>query len=112
MGLHNDQGGAPRKQDWNSCSVIGMLKFLCYSTGPDISYAVHQCARFSENHKSSHEKESCRLLNNSKGQNMMAYFSLLELVKNLNVMLTQTLLAVGTRLTVRIELLCFQGLAL
>ena len=54
--LHKDQGGAPRKQDWHYHSVIGMLNFLCNSTRPDISYAVHQCARFSENSKSSHEK--------------------------------------------------------
>ena len=57
-------------------------------------------------------RRSNRLLNISKGQNMMAYFSLLELVKELNVMLTQTLPVVGTRLIVKTELLYLQGLAL
>ena len=36
-------------------SIVGMLQYLAGSTRPDISYAVHQCARFSHNPKASHE---------------------------------------------------------
>ena len=55
--LSKDQGGAPRKQDWNYRSVIVILNFLYNSIRPDSSYALHQYTRFSENPKSSHEKE-------------------------------------------------------
>lgn len=40
---------------FNYRSVIGKLGYLC-STRPDISYAVHQCARFSANPKNEHAK--------------------------------------------------------
>ena len=43
-------------------SVIGKLNFLEKSTRPDISYAAHQCARFSENPKESHAKEIRRIV--------------------------------------------------
>jgi Reverse transcriptase (RNA-dependent DNA polymerase) len=34
---------------WHYRSIIGKLNYLEKSTRPDIAYAVHQCARFSEN---------------------------------------------------------------
>ena len=37
-------------------SVVGKLNYLEKSTRPDISYAVHQCARFTENPKVTHGK--------------------------------------------------------
>ena len=40
--------------DFHYQRVIGKLNFLEKSTRPDISYAVHQCARFCENPKQSH----------------------------------------------------------
>ncbi|KAL7564554.1 hypothetical protein ACA910_013955 [Epithemia clementina (nom. ined.)] len=56
--LHKDEQGKPKDQQANFhyCSVIGKLNFLEKSTRPDISYAVHQCARFSESPKESHAK--------------------------------------------------------
>lgn len=36
--------------------VIGKLNFLEKSTRPDLAYAVHQCARFSESPRESHAK--------------------------------------------------------
>jgi len=41
---------------WHYRSVIGKLNFLEKSTRPDISYAVHQCARFSHDPKVSHSQ--------------------------------------------------------
>ena len=43
--------------DWpNSyASVIGMMLYLASNTRPDISFAVHQCARFTHNTKVSYD---------------------------------------------------------
>ena len=35
--------------------VIGMMSYLASNTRPDISFAVHQCARFTHNTKVSHK---------------------------------------------------------
>jgi hypothetical protein len=53
--LQRDTNGPPRNQDWNYRSVIGVLNYLQAMTFPDISYAVHQCARFCQDPKASHE---------------------------------------------------------
>ena len=42
-------------------SVIGKLNYLEKSTRPDIAYAVHQCARFSSDPRSSHTKAVKRI---------------------------------------------------
>ena len=54
--LHKDTEGPPRKHDWHYILVIGMLNYLEKSTQPEISYAVHQCTRFFEKKRPSHEK--------------------------------------------------------
>lgn len=52
--LHRDSEGAPFDEDWNYRSIIGKLNFLEKSTRPDLSTAVHQCARYSVDPKKSH----------------------------------------------------------
>jgi histone deacetylase 1/2 len=37
----------PRQLHWSYCQVIGILNYMAATSWPDISYAVHQCARFS-----------------------------------------------------------------
>ncbi|KAL7561623.1 hypothetical protein ACA910_001491 [Epithemia clementina (nom. ined.)] len=56
--LHKDEQGKHMNQqaEFHFRSVIGKLNFLEKSTRPDISYAVHQCARFSQAPKESHAK--------------------------------------------------------
>jgi Reverse transcriptase (RNA-dependent DNA polymerase) len=49
-----DPHGAPFDYPWHYCSLIGKLNFLEKSTHVDISYPVHQCARFMESPKQSH----------------------------------------------------------
>ena len=63
--LHADSNGMDRKQIWNFCAVVGCLNYLQAMMRPDLSYSVHQCARFSNSPKLSHEqalKRICRYL--------------------------------------------------
>ena len=53
--LAKDEDGEEREHNWNYRSVVGMLVYLQQTTRPDISFAVHQCARFSTDPKRSHE---------------------------------------------------------
>jgi len=52
--LNQDIAGKPHSKQWHYRSIIGKLNFLEKSTRPDIAYAVHQCARFSNDPKESH----------------------------------------------------------
>jgi Reverse transcriptase (RNA-dependent DNA polymerase)/GAG-pre-integrase domain len=52
--LHAYNESAPHDASWHYRSVVGKLNYLEKSTRPDIAYAVHQCARFSENPKIEH----------------------------------------------------------
>jgi hypothetical protein len=53
--LYPDKDGHPRQDTWNYRSVIGKLNFIAQNTRPDITFAVHQCARFSSNPTALHE---------------------------------------------------------
>jgi len=60
--LHKDDlNGVPRMNSWNYRTAIGMLTYLQGTTRPDISMAVHQCARFSMKPMLSHEKAVKRI---------------------------------------------------
>jgi hypothetical protein len=53
--LHTDTEGLARQESWNYPSVIGKLNYLAQNSRPDISFTVHQCARFSKEPKALHE---------------------------------------------------------
>jgi hypothetical protein len=53
--LYSDPHGVPRQDSWNYRSVIGKLNYLAQNSRPDISYAVHQCARFCTRPTALHE---------------------------------------------------------
>jgi hypothetical protein len=59
--LSKDTDGPVRKGSWSYRSVIGMLGYLQGSTRPDISMAVHQCARFNAYPMLCHEKAVKRI---------------------------------------------------
>ena len=59
--LHRDLDGEPRRTPWNYRSVIGMMNYLQQSTRPDLAFAVHQCARFCNDPKRSHERAVKRI---------------------------------------------------
>jgi hypothetical protein len=46
--LHADIEGLARQESCNYPSVLGQLNYLAQNSQPDISFAVHQCARFSK----------------------------------------------------------------
>jgi hypothetical protein len=46
--LHADAEGLARQESWNYPSVIRQLNYLAQNSRPDISFVVHQCARFSK----------------------------------------------------------------
>ena len=54
--LHKDVDGVERKHNCHYRQVIGMLNYLQGSTRPDISMAIHQCARFSNDPRALHER--------------------------------------------------------
>ena len=53
--LPKDENGEPCNETFNYASVVGMLMYLAGNTRPDISFAVHQCARYTHSPKHSHE---------------------------------------------------------
>lgn len=54
--LHLYTNGHPREDIWSYHSIIGKLNFLAQMTRPDISMAVHNCARFTNSPTSLHEQ--------------------------------------------------------
>ena len=74
--LGTDVNGSKAKIYWpNSyASVIRMMLYLASNTRPDISFDVHQCARFTHNTKVSHEtavKRICRYLQGTKDNGLV-----------------------------------------
>ena len=60
--LNRDLHGEARRENWHYRSIIGKLNFLEKSTRPDIAYSVHQCARFCNDPKMSHENAVKRIV--------------------------------------------------
>jgi hypothetical protein len=60
--LHAETEGLARQESWNYPSIIGQLNYLAQNSRPEISFAVHQCARFSKEPKALHEKAVKRII--------------------------------------------------
>jgi hypothetical protein len=89
-------GGKPFDYPWEYCSVIGKLNFLEKSTRGDLTYSVHQCARFMSQPMKSHgEAVKCigQYLLISKGRE--SYFDLIQPSLSI-VMLTPITVGTGT----------------
>jgi Reverse transcriptase (RNA-dependent DNA polymerase)/GAG-pre-integrase domain len=54
--LHAHDESPPMKESWSFRMIIGKLNYLEKSYRPDISYAVHQCARFAADPRVEHAK--------------------------------------------------------
>ena len=60
--LHKDLSGHPRKHSWNYRSAVGILGYLSSGNSrPELAMAIHQCARFNESPKLSHERAIIRI---------------------------------------------------
>jgi hypothetical protein len=60
--LHADTEGLARQESWNYPSVIGQINYLAQNSRPDISFAVHQCARLLKAPQALHEKAVKRII--------------------------------------------------
>jgi len=72
--LHPDRHGHPCEDTWNYRSVIGKLNYLAQNTRPDITFAVHQCAHYSNSPSALHElavKRIGRYLHLTKNKGMI-----------------------------------------
>jgi hypothetical protein len=69
----NLSGDGDRQFTWSYRQIIGMLNYIAASTRPDISFAVHQCARFSTNPKRSHKLAVKRIVHYLKGTRDKGY---------------------------------------
>ena len=65
--LTKDEDGETRKDTFHCRSLVGQLNCLTASARPEIQFATHQLARFSENPKMSHEKAAKRVVRYLKG---------------------------------------------
>ena len=54
--LTKDKSGKEKQEKWNHRSLIGMLNYLVNTEYPELAYSVHQCARFCNEPKYSHEQ--------------------------------------------------------
>jgi hypothetical protein len=60
--LHSDKNGAPQTETWNYHSIIGKLNYVANNTRPEISMAVHQCAKYCSHPKAIHELAVKRII--------------------------------------------------
>jgi hypothetical protein len=65
--LGSDPEGEPMSENWNYRGICGMLLYLSTNTRPDISFAVSQVCRFSNEPKQSHAAAVKHILRYLKG---------------------------------------------
>jgi Reverse transcriptase (RNA-dependent DNA polymerase) len=59
--LKDGMGKAKHNADWSYCRITGKLNFIAASCRPELSCAVHQCARFSHDPRVNHTKAVKRI---------------------------------------------------
>ncbi len=65
--LPKDVNGTPASGNINYASVVGMLLYLCGHSRPDLTFAVHQCARYTFAPTKCHEQALLRIGHYLKG---------------------------------------------
>jgi hypothetical protein len=66
-------GDEPRQHTWSYRQAIGVLNYIAATSRPDITFAVHQCARFSANPSRIHELAVRRIVRYLKGTRDRGY---------------------------------------
>jgi len=64
----------PQQLAWNYRRAIGVLNYIAASSRPDISFAVHQCTRFSQSPGRVHELAVKRIIRYLKGTRTKGYW--------------------------------------
>ena len=65
--LGTDATGVRHHEPWDYASAVGMLMYLAGNAYPEIQYAVHQCARFTNAPRHSHAVAVKRIAHYLKG---------------------------------------------
>ena len=71
IALGSDLSGAPFRHDFSYLSAVGMLMYVASNSRPEISFAIHQCARFTHTPKASHGEAILRICRYLKGTSAM-----------------------------------------
>jgi hypothetical protein len=74
--IHVDQDGPAFNESWQYDSVIGMMMYLANNTRPNITYAVHQAARFTHHPLQAHAvgiKKIAQYLKKNKLEGMFIF---------------------------------------
>ena len=93
--LNKDLSGKPRKETWGYRTAVGMLGYLQANSRPEISMAVHQTARFSNQPMLSHEKAIKRIGRYLQHTREDGIIYSPDMTKVLSVMSAQILQVVG-----------------
>ena len=83
--LQRDETAAAYDSIWSYRSVIGKLNYLEKGTRPDITYATHQCARFTEDPRKPHAKAVDHIIKYLKKTKHQGIFLTPEKTKSLEV---------------------------
>jgi hypothetical protein len=71
--IHINGPDEPRHHTWSYPQAIGILNYIAATSRPNITFAVHECTRFSSNPKRHHELAVRRIVRYLKGTRDKGY---------------------------------------
>eukprot|EP00957_Ditylum_brightwellii_P109648 8363013-Ditylum_brightwellii.AAC.1 len=76
--------GVQLQDKWSCASVVGMMMHLASNSRSEITFAVHQCARFTYGTKHLHEKvilQICKYLKGTQSESLIIKPNMKEMVQ-------------------------------